>query len=405
MHRSLVALLLFALPAAAADITLVGVATLPGDTSDLSGLKAKSPTDIPPDRLGGHGSGIAYSRRGDEYVLMSDRGPADGASDFACRFHRMDIRVTPGKSPAVTLKLIATTLLTADDGRQLVGSLGAFKQTEAEKNLRFDPEGVRVGPRGEVFVSDEYGPLVVEFDEKGKRVRVFPVPARFQTAKPSKHPADEMPPKATAGRQSNRGLEGLAVTPDGGKLVGAMQSPLIQDGGGVNAKMERTGRNCRLLVIDRGTLKTREFVYVLDDPANGVNEILAVNDHEFLVLERDSKAGKDAAFKKVFRIDLTAATDVSGTDKLPAGELPKDIKPVTKTPFLDLLDPAFKIAGKDCPEKFEGLAFGPDLPDGKRLLLVTADNDFIATAPFRVYAFTVAPAALKGYKPQQFDPK
>jgi hypothetical protein len=184
-----------------------------------------------------------------------------------------------------------------------------------------------------------------------------------------------------------------------------MQSPLIQDGGGVNEKAERTGRNCRLLVIDRKEAKTREFVYHLDSPANGVNEILAVNDHQFLVLERDSRFGKDAAFKKLFGIDLTDATDVSGVDALPAGELPKDIKPVTKTPFLDLLDPAFKIAGDDCPEKFEGLAFGPDLPDGRRLLLVTADNDFIVTAPFRVYAFAVEPQALKGYEAQTFEAK
>jgi hypothetical protein len=338
-------------------------------------------------------------------VFVSDRGPADGGTDFACRYHRMDVRVSPGKSPAVTLKLTATTLLTNDDGKQLVGSLGAFQFAEAEKNLRFDPEGVRVGPKGELFISDEYGPVLAEFDATGKRVRVLPVPARLQTAKPGKLPVDELPPKATAGRQPNRGMEGLAITPDGRKLVGAMQSPLLQDGGGVNAKAERQGRNCRLVEIDRKTQRVREVVYPLDAPANGVNEILAVNDHQFLVLERDSKLGKEAAFKKVFLIDLTGASDVSGTDQLPAGDLPKEVVPVTKAPFLDLLDPAFEIAGGDCPEKFEGLAFGPDLPDGRRLLLVTADNDFIATAPFRVYAFAVKAEALKGYEAQKFETK
>lgn len=401
----LFALLLLAAVAPAADITLVGVGTLPGNTADLSGLKGKQTNGTPHDRLGGHGSAVAYTGRGDEYVLASDRGPADGASDYACRVHRMSITVSPGKTPAVALKLTATTLLTNDDGKQLVGSLGAFTVAEAEKNLRFDPEGVRVGPKGELFISDEYGPLLAEFDATGKRVKVLPVPARFQTAKPGKLPTDEMPPKAKAGRQPNRGMEGLAITPDGATLIGAMQSPLIQDGGGVNAKLERQGRNCRLLAIERKALKAREFVYPLDTPANGVNEILAVNDHQFLVLERDSKFGKDAAFKKVFLIDLTDATDVSGVDALPAGNLPKDIRPVAKTLFLDLLDPAYKISGDDCPEKFEGLAFGPDLPDGRRLLLVTADNDFIATAPFRLYAFAVAPKALKGYEAQQFEKK
>ena len=63
--------------------------------------------------------------------------------------------------------------------------------------------------------------------------------------------------------------------------------------------------------------------------------------------------------------------------------------PVTKTTFLDLLDPDYELAGASFPEKIEGLAFGPDLSDGRRLLIVTADNDFVATALFRVYAFAI----------------
>lgn len=400
----LLALLLLAAPVSAADITLIGVGTLPGDTTDLSGLKETMPDGTPHNRLGGQGSAVAYSGKGNEFVFVSDSGPKDTGPELPCRYHRMDVVVAPGKTPAVTLKLTATTLLTNEDGKRYVGTNTAFEHAEAEKNRRLDPEGVRVGPKGEVYISDEYGPVIYEFDAKGKRVQSLPVPARFQTAKPGKTPADELPPKATSGRQPNRGLEGLAITPDGGKLVGAMQNPLIQDGA-LNDKNERVGLNCRLLELDLGTKKTREFVYQLDDPRHSVCEILAVNDHEFLVLERDSKAGKEAAFKKVFRIDLAGATDVSGVDKLPTADLPKETRPAKKVLFLDLLDPAFKIAGDDCPDKFEGMTFGPDLPDGKRVLLVTADNDYLATVPFRVFAFAVEPKALTGYEPQKFEAK
>lgn len=387
-----------------ADVTLVGVGTIPGDATDLSGLTGKASDGTPNDRLGGHGSAIAYTGTGTAYVLASDRGPKDGMSDFACRYHRMDIRVTPGAKDPVALKLTATTLLTTEDGKRFVGSLDAFTQDRPEKNLRLDPEGVRVGRDGTVYISDEYGPVVYAFDAKGKRARSLPVPARFLPAKPGKTPADELPPLSTSGRLPNRGMEGLAILPDGTKLYGAMQSPLIQDGA-LNEKAERVGLNCRILEIDLATGKTREFVYRLDDAANGVSEILAVSDREFLVLERDGKGGADAACKKLFHIDLTGATDVSAVAALPAGALPAAVTPVKKKPFLDLLAPKHTIAGADCPEKFEGLAFGPDLPDGRRLLLVTADNDFVAEKPFRLYAFAVDAADLPAFRPQQFGPK
>ena len=385
-----------------ADITPIGLGTLPGTSTDLSGLTDKQTDGTPQNRLGGLGSAVAYSGRGTEYVLASDRGPKDGNSDYVCRFHRMDIKVTPGAKQPVALKLTATTLLTDETGRRFLGTLDAFESKHPEKNRRLDPEGVRIGRGGSVFVSDEYGPVLYEFDASGKRLRSLPVPAHFRPAKPGKSPADELPPKNAVGRMPNRGMEGLAIAPDGKKLLGAMQSPLIQDGA-LDDENNRVGVNCRLLEVDLATGKTREFVYPLDDPANGVSEILAVSDSEFLVLERDSKAGKDAVTKKVFRIDATAATDVSAVAALPRKGLPAGVVPVKKVPFLDLLAPRFKIAGGECPEKFEGLAFGPDLPDGRRLLIVTADNDFVAEQPLRVYAFAIDRADLPGFRPQEFD--
>jgi hypothetical protein len=389
---------------ARAEVTLIGVAVIPGDASDLSDLKGKTSDGTPLNRLGGLGSAIAYTGKGDEYIFASDRGPKDGTVEFPCRYHRMSIRVKPGTKEPVSLKLTATTLLTNESGTPFNGSLNAFEHKHAEKNLRLDPEGIRVSRTGTFFISDEYGPVVYEFDAKGKRLQSLPVPAHFQIPKPGKSPNDELPPKTTIGRQPNRGMEGLAISPDGTKLYGAMQSPLIQDGA-LNEKNERIGVNCRILEIDIATKKTREFVYQLDSPANGVCEILAVNDHEFLVLERDSLGGKDAAFKKVFLIDIAGATDVSSTATLPAKQLPATVTAVKKKPFLDLLAKRYKIAGGDCPEKFEGLAFGPALPDGRITLIVTADNDFVTEKPFQVYAFAIDKSDLPNFQPQQFGSK
>jgi hypothetical protein len=385
------------------EIILLGVATMPGDATDLSGLKEKMADGTPQNRLGGLGSAIAYSGQGNEYVLASDRGPKDGNSDYICRFHRMDITVKPGAAKPVSLKLTATTLLTNEKGRRYVGSLDAFHPKVPALSARLDPEGVRVGREGAIYISDEYGPVIYEFDAKGTRRRSFPVPAHFH-ATPGKTPADELPPKNTVGRQPNRGMEGLAITPDGTKLIGCMQSPLIQDGA-LGKDNARVGLNCRILVVEIASGKTREFVYPLDAASNGVSEILAVNDHEFLVLERDSLGGVETKCKKVFLIDLTGATDVSNVTALPAGKIPATIEPVKKKLFLDLLAKEHKIVGKDCPEKFEGLAFGPDLPDGRHLLIVTADNDFIAEKPLHIYAFAIDKSDLPGFRTQEFAPK
>lgn len=387
-----------------ADVALVGVGTLPGTASDLSGLKGNASDGTPNDRLGGLGSAIAHTGKGNEYVLVSDRGPKDGTVPFACRAHRMTITVTPGAKEPVALKLTSTTLLAREDGKAFNGALAAFTGAEPESNLRLDAEGARVSRTGSLFVADEYGPVVYEFDAKGRRVRALPVPDKFRAPKPGKTPAEELPPFAKTGRQPNRGMEGLALAPDGSKLYGIMQGPLIQDGG-LGAENKRVGLNCRILELDTKTGAAREFVYQLSDASHGVSEILAVSATEFLVLERDGLGGPEAKFKKLFRIDISKATDVSAKGALPGGKLPTDVVPVKKEPFLDLLDAKFGIAGKSCPEKFEGLAFGPDLPDGKRLLLVTADNDFVAEQPFRVYAFAVDRAALPAFAPQVFDTK
>jgi hypothetical protein len=380
-----------------AEITYLGQASLPGTARDRSGLKGTDRDGKTPlDRLGGLGSAIAYTGKGNRYVLASDRGPKDGDSIFPCRLHEMDIVVDLKAKKPVTAELIETNLLRDEKGKPFVGSLEALDR-------RLDPEGIRMGRDGSLYLSDEYGPYLWQFDRKGTLLKRLNVPERFRPAKPGPTPKDELPPKNTRGRQPNRGLEGLAITPDGKKLLACLQSPLIPEA--LDRENKRLGLNARLLEVTLKDGSTRELVYPLENETLGLNEILALSPTRYLVLERDGLEGKDAKFKKVFVIDISKASDVSKEELLPLRRLPGSITPVSKKPFLDLLDPKWKLAGADFPEKIEGLAFGPDLPDGRRLLLVTADNDFIETKPLRIWAFAIDRADLPDFEPQQFDPK
>jgi hypothetical protein len=153
----------------------------------------------------------------------------------------------------------------------------------------------------------------------------------------------------------------LAITPDG-RLVGAVQSPLIEDGGA-------SAQFTRIMTIDVRTGATRQYAYGLTNigtparPRFGtISEILAINDHEFLVDERDGNGlGDDsvAAFKNIFHIDLAGARDVSRV----SGAANLAPAAVAKTPFLDIVAvlTSHGIAAADIPAKLEGLSFGRDV--------------------------------------------
>jgi len=71
----------------------------------------------------------------------------------------------------------------------------------------------------------------------------------------------------TSGRVANKGMEGLALTPNGKRLVGVMQAPLIQDGGKI----------IRIVTIDIATGAGIGIDSVMTDP-NGKRLYVATTD-------------------------------------------------------------------------------------------------------------------------------
>lgn len=382
---------------AAASVEFLGRAAIPASAVDRSGLTNILPGDCPHNRLGGLGSGIAYTGKDHRYLLLPDRGPVDGGAAYRCRVQAFDIVVDAATHSGERVKadLRETIMLTNEDGSALVGDQMMHADGDEMKAMRFDCEGLAVAGDGSFFVADEYAPCVDHFAADGRRIARMLAPAKFLNPVSDADPKQEMPPHSNFGRQNNRGLEGLTLLPDGRRVMTILQNPLLQDGA-MGDDGKRAGFNVRMLEmpVDEGASprKCREFVYRLEAGNTGVSEILAINDHEFLVLERDNTLGADAKFRWVFRVDVTGATDVSDIERLPQGELPAAIVPVRKRLLLDFMDAKFDLAGGDgsgMPEKIEGMTFGPQLADGRRLLIVTSDNDFSATNPTWVWAFAV----------------
>jgi len=207
---------------AQAMVTYFANGTLSG-TSDLSGLSAPMENGLLGNVLGGIGSGLTYMG-GNTYLAVPDRGPnatpynpaVDDTASYITRFQtlKMNLKLSaPGSALPFTLDptLARTTLLSSSmpliygsgaglgnqidgvtpigSGAPALNSPGNFYFTGRSDNFgagssgnpanaRFDPEAIRVSNDGKsVFISDEYGPYVRQFDRKtGKVLKTFTLP-------------------------------------------------------------------------------------------------------------------------------------------------------------------------------------------------------------------------------------
>lgn len=403
------------------DVVFLGAAVIPGGShaaADKSGLPHTLLEDGKSyrDAFDGFGSGLAYTGFDHRYLALEDRGPnkysypgsnaVDSTTSYPNRFQIVDIDVAPaGNSWRVEAKLVGTSLLVNEAGQNFVGISTAFTQADPNKNLRLDPEGIRVAPDGTVWISDEYGPVIYHFDQRGTRIGTLDVPPAFLITKPAPTLAEEMKPENNrSGRYTNRGAEGLALSPDGKTMLIALQSALVQDGG-------MASRKTRFLVYDLTQPKKapRQFVYICDSTKQAISEVLAINDHQFLVDERDGTPGPKGK-KLLYFIDINqnpAPSEVSQIEKLPADGEASGVVPLQKTLFADigkLLNAANPFTtAEGLPDKIEGYAFGPDLPDGRHLLLATNDNDFADNFPNYIFAFAVDAKALPQFQPVKLN--
>ncbi|RZL03719.1 MAG: PEP-CTERM sorting domain-containing protein [Rubrivivax sp.] len=418
-----------------AGIDLIAIGSL-GGTSDLSGLSGVLESGLRADVLGGIGSGLAWAG-GDTFLVLPDRGPnatsyqggsaVDNTTSYIPRFHTVSLGLTASASGGLpytlTPTLNKTTLLYSatalnygstaglPSGVPTQNTAGQFYFTGRSdgfstgnsltpSNARFDPEALRVSADGKsVFVSDEYGPYIYQFNRAtGERIKTFALPTKLAAPNQNAQGAIEISGN-TVGRVANKGMEGLAISPDGKTLVGFMQSPLAQDGGD-------GGRANRIVTVDIATGQTHEYAYdnIINGKAYNSSEILALNDHQFLVLERDGKGqgdGSSAKVKQVWAVDLAGAQDVGNL----SGEAALLAKAPSKTLFLDIAAAlkGFGVPDTQIPAKLEGLSFGQDIVENgvtKHTLYIANDNDFVpgvaGSNRFYVFAFTDAELANQG---------
>ncbi len=328
-------------PAAAAELALELLAE-----TTLAG-------DLEVDRaLVGGLSGLTYDPGCDLFYAVSD----DRGAIAPPRFFTLTIGL--GAAGAEVEVLGATLLRDADGVPFARGDL--------------DPEAVALAADGTLYLATEgvphrgVPPMVGLFQLDGGIRGTLSLPQHYLGGADGRW-----------GVHDNHGFEGLSLSPDGKWLFVATESSLIQDG--PPADLER-GAMARLLRFDVATGQLAgEYLYrvepVPDVPrpasayaSTGVSEILAVDGHRVVVVERSFSAGVGNRVR-LYLVELEGAPDIRGLASIREVADPGSLQ-APKRLFADLRD-----LGVD-PDNIEGLALGPALDDGRRLLVLISDNNF-----------------------------
>ncbi|MDQ3701417.1 MAG: esterase-like activity of phytase family protein [Chloroflexota bacterium] len=183
----------------------------------------------------------------------------------------------------------------------------------------FDVESFRRAPDGTFWFGEELGPYLLHTDAGGRLLEPpfpLPVPDVLRDAarglpfvQSPDHPdfvalPDADARNAASNLPSSRGFEGMALSADGTRLYTLLEGSLRDD-----------PLRTRLLIsefdIANRRYTGRTVWYRLEDPEHAIGELTAVNESEYLVIERDGGQGTAARFKGVYLTNL-AQPDAQG---------------------------------------------------------------------------------------------
>lgn len=354
--------------AAVSGTQFVNGLALDGGATDLSPGTAA-------ERRLGYFSDLYYDPNRNEWWGLSDRGPGGGVLSYETRVQRFTVDIAA--NGAISNFQLAQTIKFNDGGQAMNG---LAPNPKSVLGSAFDPEGFVVNPKsGNFLVSDEYGPSLIEFDRNGNLLRRFSTPANLLPRNAVTgliNFADDA--GNTAGKRTNRGFEGLAVSPDGKFSYAMLQSAMLDEGGG-------GGEYTRIVKFDNTTgLAVAQYAYHLESSGQGrgISALVALGDDRFLVLERNNRGvgvspDVSPADKNVYEISLAGAVDVTNLTLPLNGAFAGAVNKLAKV--MDLDQNTLAALGNKSPEKWEGLAVGPQLADGSYLLLTGTDADYSVT--------------------------
>jgi hypothetical protein len=248
-------------------------------------------------------------------------------------------------------------------------------------------KGFYISSEGRSYLGSRIPSTIREFNTSGNLVGTFRTPPLF-IPEPVGH--------RTHGARNNLGFESLSLLASNTSnsadseslLFTAVESALIQDDTRADFNKGSLTRILRIRLRRAAHTVSQQFAYWVDpmtlpphltqkakgksatEPSVGLSDLLAFGENHFITLERGFARvnGEPITRIRLYWVSIQRATDVSSFFSLRGGN---PFSTAQKTLLLDW-------NGRPGMDNFEGLSFGP-LVDGKRTLILTADNNF-ATA-------------------------
>ncbi|MBT9598515.1 MAG: esterase-like activity of phytase family protein [Vitreoscilla sp.] len=233
-----------------------------------------------------------------------------------------------------------------------------------------DIESVRMDRKGHLWFGDEFGPFLVQTNARGKVLRA-------EVSMPGvMSPDNPYLGGGTANLGRSRGFEGMAIDAAGKTLYTLLEGTVTGDPAG----------SLRINAVDvsSASYTGAQWLYKLEPQGTNIGDMTLVNDHQFLVIERN---GTEATrFKKIYLIDLDVVDANGFVSKTEVVDLmnvadPHDLNQdglnVFTFPFVTIedvlvLDATTLLVIND--NNYPGSSRDPGVPDPTEFLRITLDK-------------------------------
>lgn len=308
-------------------------------------------------KINGHRVGglSALTWTGDKLLLVSD----DRGKYGPARIYEADFDVK--KAPRVHLEVRREIEL-----RGIPRTSDRPVSLDTEGLLRWDDGRIVVSSEGDTNRKPREPSRILLFKPDGQFESEIPVPEAYLAEKTGRQ---------TKGTINNMSFEGLSRIPGTQSFWVATEKPLVQDTDPLEVRLlkyDADGKKWK--AGEERRLKLNAPIEGSHEIFRGLSEILALSEDRLLVLERSLKV-----------LEGAQAYNYGGALYHVVFEKGK----MTKKELLIDFNKAIERRVAKSVRNFEGLTWGPLLPDGRRSLLVLSDNNFTGGEDTEILVFAV----------------